>query len=215
MDGVELLQQLTEVLQAALGSPWLWVAIFVISGLDAVVPFMPSEVTVLTVAVLLGPDLGRLALLVIVATAGAWVGDCLGYMLGRGAGARVMARFLRGPKGRQRFDWARGQIDRQAPLLIIAARYLPGGRVASALATGSTHFPFRRFVWLDVLGAALWALYSVLIGYVGGTAFTGAPVKGLLLSFGIGLALVVLIEFTRRLRMRSHRQGMMNDRAHH
>ncbi|HEY0495636.1 MAG TPA: DedA family protein, partial [Kutzneria sp.] len=27
-------------------SPWLWVAVFLIAGLDALLPFMPSETTV-------------------------------------------------------------------------------------------------------------------------------------------------------------------------
>jgi membrane protein DedA with SNARE-associated domain len=86
--------------------------------------------------------------------------------------------------------------------------------VASALATGSMHYPFERFVPLDAAGATLWAVYSVLIGYVGGATFADEPEKGLLLSFGIGLALVTAIEFGRRLRLRGRRQGMMDDRAH-
>jgi membrane protein DedA with SNARE-associated domain len=85
--------------------------------------------------------------------------------------------------------------------------------VASALATGSLRYPLRRFVPLDAAGAALWAVYSVLIGYAGGSTFANEPEKGLLLSFGIGLALVAGIEFGRRLRARRPRQGKMSDRA--
>jgi membrane protein DedA with SNARE-associated domain len=211
---VELLEQITGLLRTTLGSPWLWVLVFAIAGMDALLPFMPSETTVLIVAVLVGPDLGRLVFLALVAAAGAWAGDCLGYAIGRSAGPRAIARLQRGPAGRRRYEWARNRIDRHATLLIVAARYLPGGRVASALATGSMHYPLGRFVLLDAAGAALWAVYSVLIGYVGGATFANEPEKGLLVSFGIGLALVTAIEFGRRLRLRVRRQGMMDDRAH-
>jgi membrane protein DedA with SNARE-associated domain len=211
---VELLEQITGLLRTTLGSPWLWVLVFAIAGMDALLPFMPSETTVLIVAVLVGPDLGRLAFLALVAAAGAWTGDCLGYAIGRSAGPRAIARLQRGPAGRQRYEWARNRIDKHATLLIVAARYLPGGRVASALATGSMHYPLGRFVPLDAAGAALWAVYSVLIGYIGGATFADEPGKGLLVSFGIGLALVTAIEFGRRLRLRVRRQGMMDDRAH-
>ncbi|WP_033291306.1 DedA family protein [Amycolatopsis jejuensis] len=201
---MELLDQVIELIRDTLDSPWLWVLVFVIAGLDALLPFMPSETTVVTVAVLVGPDPGRLALLVAVSAAGAWAGDCLGYAVGRAAGPRAVARLQREPSGRQRYEWALAQVHRQAPLLIIAARYLPGGRVASALANGSLGYPLRRFMPLDAAGATLWSIYSVLIGLVGGAAFADRPVYGLLLSFLLGLLLVVVIEFVRR-RVRSAR----------
>ncbi|GAA4541701.1 VTT domain-containing protein [Amycolatopsis samaneae] len=202
---MDLLAQLTELLRGALGSPWLWVLVFAVSALDALLPFMPSEATVITVAVLIGPDPGRLAALALVAAAGAWAGDCLGYVVGRAAGPHVIARLQRGPSGRRRYTWARVQVRRHGVLLIMAARYLPGGRVASALANGSLGYPFARFAALDAAGAVLWAIYSALIGAVGGTTFADEPAKGLLLSFGIGLGLVAAIEGGRRLRLRARR----------
>ncbi|GAA3553105.1 VTT domain-containing protein [Amycolatopsis ultiminotia] len=204
---MELLDQVTELLRGTLGSPWLWVLVFAVAGLDALLPFMPSETTVVTVAVLLGPDPGRLALLVLAAALGAVAGDCLGYAVGRAAGPRAIARLQRGPSGRRRYEWARTQVRKQAPLLIIAARYLPGGRVASALANGSLGYPLRRFVPLDALGATLWAIYSALIGLAGGTAFADRPGYGLLLSFVLALLLVALVEFGRRLRARRLRSA--------
>jgi membrane protein DedA with SNARE-associated domain len=197
---VELLAHVTELLRGALGSPWLWVLVFAVSGLDALLPFMPSETTVVTVAVLLGPDPANLTLLAAVAAGGAWAGDCLGYAVGRVAGPRAIARLQRGEDGQRRYAWARDQVRRNGGLLIIAARYLPGGRVASALANGSLGYPLRRFVPLDLAGAAIWASYSVLIGLAGGAAFADEPVKGLLLSFSLGLGLVFAIEAGRRLR---------------
>ncbi|SDZ47509.1 membrane protein DedA, SNARE-associated domain [Amycolatopsis xylanica] len=208
---MEVLEQVTGVLRDTVGSPWLWVIVFAVAGLDALLPFMPSETTVVTVAVLFGPDPGKLLALAITATVGAWAGDCLGYTVGRQAGPKAIARLQRGPSGRQRYEWAKAKVDRHATMLIIAARYLPGGRVASALATGSLGYPFREFVVKDALGAGLWAVYSVLIGLAGGAAFADEPAKGLLLSFGLGLALVAAIESGRRLARRPALSCTRND----
>lgn len=197
---LEFLNQLGELLQGTLGSPWLWLIVFAVAGLDALLPFMPSETTVITVAVLLGPDLPHLALLAILAAVGALAGDCLSHAVGRGA-APALTRWLRGGE-QDRYEWARGQVERNAGLLIIAGRYLPGGRVASGLATGSMGVGWARFVVLDAVGAGIWAVYSVVIGAIGGASFDGRPAKGLLLSFAIGLAMAGTIEVARRLRSR-------------
>lgn len=195
---LDLLSQVTGPLTAALGSPWLWVIVFGVSALDALLPFMPSEGSVILVAVLLGADFPALVSLVLLAAVGALAGDCLGHLLGRNAGPRVIARLQRGEKSARRYEWARATVTKHAVLLIIAGRYLPGGRVASGLATGALRYPFGRFVVFDALGALLWAVYSVAIGFAGGARFAGEPEKGLLLAFGLGLLMVGVIELLRR-----------------
>ncbi|MGW8553285.1 DedA family protein [Streptomyces tubercidicus] len=189
----EQLDQLTVSLQGMLGSPWLWLVVLLVSALDALLPFMPSETTVVLLAVLIGPDLSLLALLAGVAAAGALAGDCLGYAVGRYAGPRATARLLRGERGRARHLRARARVERHAALLIIAGRFLPGGRVVAALSTGSLHFPLRRFVVLDAVGAGIWALCSVALGGLGGRALTDSPAKGVLLVSGIGLVAAVCV----------------------
>ncbi|WP_020668623.1 DedA family protein [Amycolatopsis nigrescens] len=201
MVAFELLDGLTGLLQAQLGSPWLWLLVFGIAGLDAVLPLMPSETTVVTVAVLIGADWPRLGLLVAVAGTGALAGDCLSHWIGRAAGPWMLTR-LRSERDLRRYAWAQARVAEHAALLIVGARYLPGGRVASGLATGSLRFPWRRFLLLDAAGSAIWAVYSALIGYAGGAAFADEPVKGLLLAFALGLFLVAVLETARRLRSR-------------
>ncbi|WP_433856006.1 DedA family protein [Streptomyces kronopolitis] len=186
-DQLDRLDQLTEPLQGMLDSPWLWLLVLLVSGLDALLPFMPSETTVVLLAVLIGPDPPLLALLAGVAAAGALAGDCLGYAVGRRAGPRALARLLRGARGRARHLRARAMVERHAALLIIAGRFVPGGRVVATLSTGSVGLPLRRFVVLDAVGAGLWAVCSAALGGFGGTAFTDSPVVGMLLASGAGL----------------------------
>ncbi|GHF72855.1 VTT domain-containing protein [Amycolatopsis bartoniae] len=207
----ELLNGAGELLRGTLSSPWLWLIVFAVAALDALLPFMPSETTVVTVAVLLGPDLPRLALLAAVAAGGALAGDCLSHWIGRRAGPRMLARLQRGERGAARYEWARTQVDRHNALLIVAARYLPGGRVASGLATGSMGVPWLRFASLDLLGSGIWAVYSVAIGCVGGASFADEPGKGLLLSFALGLLMVAVLEVLRRIRSRCAARRLPDD----
>ncbi|MEV5596859.1 VTT domain-containing protein [Streptomyces sp. NPDC052496] len=196
----DVLGQAVELLRGQLDSPWLWGIVFVVAGLDALLPFMPSETTVVLVAVLLGADLPRLATLAAVAAAGALCGDCLSHAIGRRGGPRLIARLLRGERGGRRYAWARDAVARHATLLVVAARFLPGGRVAVCLSTGGLRFPLRRFVLLDAAGASLWAVTSTAIGAIGGAGFAEEPVKGMLLAFALALVVVAGVEGGRRIR---------------
>ncbi|ARF59399.1 DedA family protein [Streptomyces gilvosporeus] len=195
---VDQLDRLAEPLRGMLHSPWLWLIVLLVSALDALLPFMPSETTVVLVAVLIGPQWALLALLAAVAATGALAGDCLGHALGRCAGPRATAWLLRGERGRARHARALTTVERHAATLVIAGRFLPGGRVVAALATGTARFPLRRFVLLDAVGAALWALFSTAVGGLGGAALTDSPVTGLLLASGTGLLIAGCVAYLRR-----------------
>lgn len=195
---LELLDQFVELLRSTVDSPWLWLIVFLITGLDALIPFSPSETTVVTVAVLVSPRPELLALLVVVATAGALLGDCLSHFVGRTAGPAVIDRLEHGEKGRERVAWARAKVNRHAKLLILVARYIPGGRFATGIATGGIRYPWRTFVVYDAMGAGIWATYSTAIGWFGGAYFADNPGLALLLAFAIALITVGMIELARR-----------------
>ncbi|WP_084612515.1 DedA family protein [Thermocrispum municipale] len=200
----ELLDQFVTLLRTTVDSPWLWVLLFLITMLDAVIPFSPSETTVVTVAVLVSPHFELLLLAIAVSALGAFVGDCASHAMGRFAGPSLIARFSRGEKGRERIEWARAKVHQHAVLLLLVARYLPGGRFATGVATGGIRYPWRKFLTFDLIGTTIWASYSVLIGYVGGSYFADNPGKALLLAFAIALTTVGLIEVGRRIWARSH-----------
>ncbi|MFC7307972.1 DedA family protein [Streptomyces monticola] len=198
----EWLERYVALLQNLLDSPWIWLLIFATAALDALLPFMPSETTVVMAAVLIGADPGRLVLLTVLAAAGALAGDLGGYAIGRRAGPRIIALLLRGARGRRRHQWARTAVARHAPLLIMAGRYVPGGRVVTGLTTGGLRYPVRRFLLYDAIGASIWAVLSVTIGWLGGAAFAGRPVYGLLVSLGAVTLLTAAVECARRWRGR-------------
>ena len=198
---LDVLGTMTDFLHGLLPSPWLWAVVFVVSALDGLLPFMPSDTTVLVVGVLVAPDPIRLFLLIVVAAAGAFAGDCLGYVVG-GRSGRMLKRLTGDDRGRRRYRWVLMQLRTHGTLLILLARYVPGGRVATMLTAGALTYPRRKFLVTEGIATVLWAVFFALLGYAGGASYQEHPAMGMLLAFAIGIGLAVLVEVGRRIVMR-------------
>lgn len=86
--------------------------------------------------------------------------------------------------------------------MIIAARFVPGGRTAATFTAGVIRYRPRRFVAWATAAGALWASYAGLAGYLGGRVFEERPLLALALAFGLAAGLVVAAEAIHRLRAR-------------
>jgi membrane-associated protein len=189
-------------------SGWAYAAIFLLAMLDAILPVVPSETSVITAGVLASSGRLSLPLVVVSAAVGAAAGDNLAYLIGRRFGDPVTRRFFSSEKSRQRLDWAQRQLDVRGGQLILVGRFIPGGRTVVTLTAGLLRYPWRRFVALDAVAALIWALYAAALGYFGGRAFEDAAWKGLLLALGVGFAIAGLTEAIRWvLRRRRERQA--------
>jgi len=175
-------------LNAIAASPWVLALVFLVAGLDALLPFMPSESTVVACGVA-AANTGRplLSLLIIVSAGGAYAGDQLSFRIGRrglGLSTRLSHR-----RARAVHDWVDRLLHTRGGLLIVFARYLPGARSATALAAGMVGYSAVRFHWYTAIGVLLWASEAAVLGYLGGALFADRPVLGLLL--GLAGALVI------------------------
>jgi membrane-associated protein len=178
-------------------SGWAYAAIFLLAMLDAVVPVVPSETSVITAGVVAASGHLSLPLVVVSAAVGAAAGDNLAYLIGRRFGDPVTRRFFSSEKSQQRLAWAERQLNERGGQLILIGRFIPGGRTVVTLSAGLLRYPWRRFVVLDGVAALVWALYAALLGYFGGRAFEHAAWKGLLLALGVGFAVTGLVEAGR------------------
>lgn len=193
---MEAVLQLAENL---MGSPWLYLLVLGLAALDGFLPVIPSETVVIAAAawsITGGPD----ALpLVLTAWAGAVVGDVVSHQIGRGAGP--LARWFRRRRwGGALLGWAERELALRGGMLLISARFIPGGRTATTLTSGIVRYPRPRFVGFAVIAGLLWAVYSVGIGLLGGLAFHDRPLLGVALGIGLSLVIAVAIEGVRRLR---------------
>ena len=188
---------------AVSGSSWSYGVVFLVAMLDAFFPVVPSEATAIAAGVVAGAGDLRVELLIPAAALGAIVGDNISYAGGHYLGERVTNRFFSGEKARERLAWAERMLDERGGYLIVVARFIPGGRTVTTFTAGFVKtFRWRRFIVFDVIAGAIWGAYTVLLGYFGGKTFEEEPWKGLLLAFGIAVAVTVAIEAFRHLRRR-------------
>ncbi|MFI7697440.1 DedA family protein [Nonomuraea sp. NPDC049480] len=178
-----------DLVQQVMSSPWLYAALFALALLDGFFPIVPAETSVITAAVFAASGETNLALVIVVAALGAFAGDHISYLIGNKSGGRF--------RNRKAFVWARNALAERGGLVLVVARYIPGGRTATTLTMGAVRHPLRSFTFFDAIAASSWALYSGLIGFFGGMAFENDPIKGLLLGLGIAVSVTGVVELVR------------------
>lgn len=183
------------------GSPWTYAFLFAISALDAIVPLVPSETSVILGGVLASTGDLNLILVILFAAAGAVAGDNCSYWIGRKVGHRFVNRFFKGER-RKQVDWAHRQVEERGGYLIVIGRFIPGGRIVVTLSCGMLEMRWRRFIAFDVVAGLVWGTYAAMLGYVGGRTFEESPLRGFLLAFAVALGVAGVIEAYRWYRRR-------------
>jgi membrane-associated protein len=180
-----------------------YVIAILVPALDAVVPVLPSETTIIALGVATaGSTDPRIALLVFCCAAGAFLGDNLSYLLGRRFGPWAERRFFPGAKGARRRAWAERSLGQFGTPLIVVCRFVPGGRTAVTLCCGIIGYSRRRFIAATALAGSVWAVYSFFLGRLGGKAFADQPLAGFAVAFGVTVVISGLVELIRRIRRR-------------
>jgi membrane-associated protein len=196
------------IVDAVSGSDWSYLVVFTIAMLDAFFPIVPSEATAIAAGVVASTGGLSVEIVILAAALGAIAGDNISFALGHFLGARVERRFFKGEKSQKRLQWARKTLDERGGYLIVVARFIPGGRTVTTFTAGFVEtFPWRRFIVYDAIAGAIWGSYTVLLGYFGGKSFEEEPWKGLLLAFGIALAVTAVVEVGRHVRRRRARHA--------
>ncbi len=190
--------------QLDIGSPVSYLIAVLVPALDALIPVLPSETAVIALGVATaGQADPRIAVLVALAAFGAFLGDNAAYLVGRRFGPAVSRWIFAGERGARRREWARRSLAQYGTRIIVACRFIPGGRTAVTLTCGLIGYPRRSFVLGTGLAGILWASYAFGLGRVGGQAFQGRPWAGLLVGLGLTLVVSGVIEAARRLRRRT------------
>ncbi|HUQ22691.1 MAG TPA: DedA family protein [Gaiellaceae bacterium] len=188
---------------AVSGSDWSYLIVFAIAMLDAFFPLVPSEATAIVAGNVAASGGLAVELVIPCAAAGAIVGDNISFAIGHFFGKRVERRFFSGEKSQKRLAWAQRMLDERGGMLIVIARFIPGGRTATTFTAGFVEtYPWRRFLLFDAIAGVIWGSYCVLLGYFGGKTFEEQPWKGLLLAFAVAIAVTAVVELVRHLRRR-------------
>jgi membrane protein DedA with SNARE-associated domain len=181
---------------------WFLAIVFVIAFFDSVVPIVPSETMVIIGGVAAGAGDQPLLGVIACGALGAFLGDNAAYLIGARMSGLIQRRAAKRPKTQRRLEWAAEQIRFRGGLLLITARFIPGGRTALTLSSGITHQPRPWFIGWTAIAAAIWATYASLLGFLGGKAFEDDHTKAFLVAFASAIGVTVVIEIVRHVRAR-------------
>jgi membrane-associated protein len=181
------------------------VVLYLFATIDGFFPPIPSESIVIALSALaMSQGTPNLGLVMLVAAAGAWSGDQIAYQIGTKVKVREL-RMLRSRRGQAAVDWAENALANRGAAFIIAARYIPIGRVAVNMTAGAVAYSRRRFMGLTAIAAVTWACYSALIGIGAGAWLGNHTLVAVAVGVVGGLAIGVVIDWV--LRHLTHRRG--------
>jgi membrane protein DedA with SNARE-associated domain len=150
---------------------------------------IPGETALIAAAVLASRGKLQIELVILIAIAGAIVGDNIGYLIGRKGGRWLLER--PGMFRRQRLEVLRvGEpfFADHGPKAVFFGRFLLGLRVWASWLAGATRMRWRSFVLWNALGAIAWASGVGLIAY-----FLGHSASNAIEAFGIYGLIAVLV----------------------
>ena len=195
----DLITSLTDWLDDVSQHWWFLLIIVAIALLDSVIPVVPSETCVIIGGVAAANGHQLLPLVIACAAVGAFLGDNLACQIGRWASGWFERLGTRRPSYAARLDWASKQIHERGGLLLITARFVPGGRTVLTLSSGITRQPLAWFVSWIAAAAVIWATYASVLGYIGGATFEDNHTAAFVLAFGGALGITVIIEVVRHI----------------
>jgi membrane-associated protein len=147
---------------------------------------------------------GRLALVLIAAAVGTWLGELAGYAIGRGAGLR-----LRGSRpgrwlGEARWVRAERYLAGRGARALVPVRFVSVLHAVAPIVAGTVRMPARRFAFWSALGAVIWAATYTAVGAGAGAAYRQYGDLGLCSSVAVIAATGVVLGLRRR---RNRRRG--------
>jgi len=168
--------------------------------------FMPGDSLLFTIGLAiqshpLGINLGvNIVVASLALTVAAFLGNVVGYEIGRAVGTPLYSRGGRLFKP-EHFDKAHAFFDKHGNKAIVLARFVPIVRTFITVVAGVTKMDRKRFFTYSFIGALLWATGVTLLGYYLGKVDLVRNHIEVMLILIVALSLVpVVVEFLRHRR---------------
>jgi membrane protein DedA with SNARE-associated domain len=201
-----------------------YLAVFVLVGIESLGIPLPGETALITAAIVAGQT-HRLSpwLIFLVASAGAIIGDNIGYWIGDKGGYRLVRHIeQRGipiwfgrrrrvhPVDEQNLKIARYLFDRHGSKVVFLGRFVSVLRTYAAFLAGVNRMHWRRFFVANAAGGIIWAAFYTFGAYLAGAALQRASGTITLVTGIVAAVLIVagVIAFRRR-------KGVLAERAEH
>ncbi|MGH6842443.1 MAG: DedA family protein [Methylocella sp.] len=181
-------------------------AVLVILTFESLGLSLPGESLLIFASVLAGRGELSLLPLMVGAWAGAVLGDNLGYLIGLRLGRAIVLRY--GAKigiNAARLNRVEAFFSRYGPATVAFARFVNVLRQLNGVVAGMLKMEWKRFLFFNALGGALWVSVWTLAGYYLGGHVFGLKVIGHDLEhagaiLGIGMLIAALVFGLWRLR---------------
>ena len=169
---------------------------------------IPGETALITAAVLASQGQLKIELVIVIAAAGAIIGDNIGYVIGRNGGRWLLERPGRFHRQRlQVLETGEPFFERHGPKAVFFGRFVLVLRVWASWLAGATRMPWHSFLVWNALGGICWATGVGLIAY-----FLGHSAGNAVQTFGIwGLAAFVLGALGVFIARRRHQRRVAED----
>lgn len=187
---------------------WGYLIIFlsaIIEALPALGTFSPGHTIVILGGFFAQLGVLRLSAVVLVAAAGAIIGDLLGYVIGRRYGHNFISRYGKYFFfNQEKYEATRQMVNQHAGKTLIIGRFSAFTRAFAPFIAGISHVRFGKFIAYDFIGGLAWAVASVLLGYFFGQTFAvAAKYFGYIVSAAL-VAIIAIVLGYRLLNKRWH-----------
>jgi membrane protein DedA with SNARE-associated domain len=166
--------------------------------------WVPGETALIAAGVYASKGNLSITAVIVVAAAGAIIGDNIGYWLGREGGRRLI----------ERYRWMRRVSERLLPpaerffarhggKAVFLARFFGGVRVTGAWMAGITRMSWWKFLFWNAAGGVVWAIAVGLISFFAGRAVADSIARygvygGIAVAVAFVLAIAALHTWRRR-----------------
>lgn len=187
-----------------------YLAVFFFVGIESIGIPVPGETMLVTAGVYAGTT-GRLSIfwVIVAASAGAIVGDNIGYVIGRTGGYRLLkryGRYIRLEENRLRL----GQylFRKHGPKVVFFGRFVSVLRIFAAFLAGVNHMHWRQFLIFNAAGGIIWSTIYGTAAYLLGKELLQLSGRVDLVLAIVGVAVIItVIVFLRRNEERLQREA--------
>lgn len=148
--------------------------------------FFEGETVLIAAGAFAHRGLVSLPWVIVTALVGSIAGDQLWYQIGRRLGRPFVERHRR---WRAQVARAEAWLARRGALFVLGFRFVYGIRMVTPMLLGASRYPTLRFVVLNVVGGALWAVLFGVVGWALGASLEAVIGR----STGIEAAILVSI----------------------
>jgi len=150
-------------------SQYGYIAITVLLALGIIGLPIPDETLMLFIGYLSSTGVLSYLLSILFSFIGSVAGMMVSYTIGNKLGFKVVDKYGKwvglNPK---RFDRVQKWFTRYGIWTVLFSYFIPGVRHAAGYIAGISAMPFRKYLLICVIGAAIWTVLFVSIGYIVG-----------------------------------------------